>query len=179
MDEPLDEQYLRWLYSQVASVRLKNPARTYWSLLRHLYSKEYVWLVANDDNRVEDGRDLRSEFRREIHIHPDQNWMDLGCSMLEMLISLSRRLDFESEHEGGPAYWFWHMMENVGLDKFSDVYYQNDFTKEIVNDILDTVIWRTFDPDGRRGLFPLDHPREDQRDVELWYQSSAYLLERV
>lgn len=179
MNEPLDEQYLRWLYSQVASVRLKNPARTYWSLLRHLYSKEYVWLVANDDNRVEDGRDLRSEFRQTHEIQMDQSWMNMGCSMLEMLIGLSRRLNFELEHDGGVGYWFWHMMENLKLDQYSDAYYQNTFTKEIVNDILDAVIWRTFDPDGRRGLFPLDHPREDQRDVEVWYQLSAYLLERL
>jgi hypothetical protein len=179
MNEPLDEQYLKWLYSQVASVRLKNPARTYWSLLRQLYSKEYVWLVANDDNRVEDGRDLRKEFKREIEIGQDNSWMELGCSMLEMLIALSRRLNFESEHEDGPAHWFWHMLNNVGLEQYSDMYYTNTFTKELVEDILDTVIQRNFDPDGMGGLFPLDDPPEDQRFVELWYQSSSYLLEII
>src|SRR5689334_4311656 len=120
MNEPLDELYFKWLYRQVGSVRLRNPARTYWSLLRLLFTKEFVWIIPNDDNRVEDGRCLRHEFVEELGIeNVDYEWMSLGCSFLEMLIALSRWLAFEAE-EGEPRDWFWHVMRVLGLDIYRD-----------------------------------------------------------
>ena len=177
MSEPLDETYLIWLYRQVAPVRLKNPARTYWSLIRQLFTKEYVWLVPNDDNRVEDGRDLRREFVEECEIDPDPEWMGIGCSMMEMLLGLSRRLAFEGE--GEPRDWFWHLLQNLELRDCSDLNYEEQDLFNIVEDILDQVIWRTYERDGTGGLFPLKNPHEDQRDTELWYQMNHYLLEHT
>jgi hypothetical protein len=46
-----------------------------------------------------------------------------------------------------------------------------------VEDILDTCIWRTYQPDGQGGFFPLAWPEEDQTKVELWYQIAAYIDE--
>lgn len=176
MGEPLDEQYLKWLYRQVASDRLKDPTRTYWALLQQLYSKEFVWLVPNDDNRVEDGRDLRFEFKNERGIEDlDEDWMGLGCSFLEMLIGLSRRCSFESE--GRSKEWFWHLINNLKLGAFCDAHFRTKKQHEYVNDTMDTVIWRTYSPDGRGGIFPLSSPHDDQREIELWYQLSCYLLE--
>src|SRR5690349_15038133 len=59
---PLDELYYQWLYSQVGSTRLKDRTRTYWRLLKLLFTKEFVWIVPHDDNRIADGTDLRYEF---------------------------------------------------------------------------------------------------------------------
>ena len=59
MSHILDEDYLTWLYSQVGSVKLRNKAKSHWSLLRQMYTKEFIWLIPNDDNLLEDGRDLR------------------------------------------------------------------------------------------------------------------------
>lgn len=179
MDEPLDEQYLIWLYRQVASIQLQNPARTYWSLLKQLYVKEYIWLIPNDDNRVEDGRDLRYEFIEETHVDihtPD--WLTLGCSVLEMLIALSRRLAFEADGEASE--WFWTLLENVNLRQYNDLEYgkQAHDNYDAIEDILDEIIWRTYSYEGLGGLFPLRTAYEDQRDVEIWYQLSAYLSER-
>lgn len=173
MDEPLDELYLKWLYSQVGNVKLKNPARTYWKLIRQLYTKEFVWIIPNDDNRLADGRDLRDEFVEKSDLYDvDPIWMSLGCSMLEMLIGLSRRLSFEDDQPADE--WFWHLLGNLNLHELSD---DIKFDLEDVDEILDEVIWRTYDPDGHGGLFPLKDPEEDQREVEIWYQLSAYLLE--
>ena len=173
MSQPLDELYLTWLYRQIGSIRFKSPARTHWSLARQLYTKEFVWIVPNDDNRVEDGRDLRYEFiAEEGLVDVDPEWMALGCSMLEMLIALSRRFAFEME--GEPRRWFWHMLGNVGLNLTDD----DDIQKEEIDEALDCIIWRTYLPDGTGGLFPLKSPTQDQREVELWYQLSAYILER-
>lgn len=174
MDEPLDEIYLRWLYSQTGSVRIRNPRKTYWNLLRLLYKKEFIWIIPNDDNRVEDGRDLRYEFIDAEEIESvDIEWMHMGCSVLEMLIGLSRRLSFEAE--GEPRVWFWHLMNNLGLSIYTD---DTTISEDHINEVFDGVIWRTYEPDGYGGLFPLNRPERDQRDVELWYQLSAYIQER-
>lgn len=174
MNQPLDELYLNWLYECVADPTLASPSKTYWNLLHHLYTKEYLWLVPNDDNRVEDGRFLRDEFCDDLGLHDmDPHWMDLGCSMLEMLIALSRRLSFQAE--GEPRDWFWHLIDNLDI-RISD---RRRFPESRVEEVLDAVIWRTYNPDGSGGLFPLRHPDRDQRDTEVWSQLNAYLLERV
>lgn len=175
MIEPLDDLYLTWLYSKTGSVKIKNPSRTYWSLLRLLYRKEFVWIIPNDDNRVEDGRDLRYEFLEDqgLDEDDDQEWLGLGCSMLEMLIALSRRFAFEAE--GEPADWFWLIIRNLDLNQYTDKVH---FPTDEIDERLNAVIWRTYNSDGSGGLFPLQWPERDQRDVEIWYQLSAYILER-
>jgi hypothetical protein len=173
MDEPLDEMYFKWLYSQVENAKLKNPRGTYWRLLRVLHTKEFVWFVPNDDNRLEDGRELRYEFLEDKGIHEiDRHWIEIGCSMLELLIGLAIRSNFEDGRT--IQVWFWTMMRNIGLDGLNDA---TAWSEQDVVDVLDTVIFRTYKPNGRGGLFPLKRPDTDQREVELWYQMNAYLLE--
>ena len=175
MDEPLDELYFKWLYSQVGDPRIRNRNRTYWTILKQLYTKEFVWFVPNDDNRIQDGKELRYEFVDSEQLEDvDLNWVHLGCSMLELLVGLSRRLAFEAE--GQPRDWFWHLMENLGLCEYNDSY---RYSEEGVDEILDRIIWRTYRRDGHGGLFPLRRAKKDQRLIELWYQLSAYVLERT
>lgn len=170
MTETLDDVYLSWLYNQVGDVK-GNTSETYWNLLRQMNDIEFVWLVPNDDNRVGDGRDIRHEWASENGV--DLRMMDLGCSFLEMMIGLCRRLAFEAD-EGEAADWFWHLIRNLGLQSCTD---QSDYNREEVDERINAVIWRTYSRRGHGGLFPLRNPRRDQRDVELWYQMSAYLME--
>lgn len=175
MAGPLEEQYIYWLYRQVASVRARNPTRTFWSLIRLLHQKDFDWSIPNDDNRVEDGRDLRYEFASEYNLELSQNWINQKCSMLEMLIALSRRLSFEAE--GLPAGWFWELLKNIGLDDYNDNYIRGCDTQLIVY-ALNRVVDREYEADGHGGLFPLNDSREDQREIEIWNQASLYLMER-
>lgn len=169
MNQPLDELYLTWLYEQIA---VSTP-KAYWKLARQMYTKEFVWFIPNDDNRAEDGRYLRYEFLDEKGLEdPDPDWMQLGCSMLELFIGLSRRLSFQAG--GEPCDWFWVMVDNVGL-RFSD---RQKYPEGFVDEVLDNIIWRMYEPNGAGGLFPLNHSRRDQTQVELWYQMSDYLIER-
>lgn len=174
--EPIDDLYLEWLYSLVASTRLRSPSKTYWSLLRQLYCKEFIWLVPNDDNRAEDGRDLRIEF---IRIFPDtgptQAWIDLPCSFLELMVGLSRRLSFEAG--GSVGEWFWELIRNLGIDDITDARYPL-VSPQRIDEILNRVIFRLYARNGSGGFFPLTYPELDQTEVEIWYQLSAYLLER-
>lgn len=168
-----DDTYLRWLYRQVASVSLRDPSRTYWSLFRHLYQTEFVWNIPNDDNRFEDGRALRYEFIDASGITSvDHDWLWLPCSMLEMLVALSRRCAFEAD--GTARAWFWHLLHNIELHEITD---DKPFPEEDVDEVISNLIWRTYEPTGQGGLFPLKNAERDQTKVEIWYQLAAYLLQ--
>lgn len=171
MNGVLDDPYLSWLYSQIGNVKERNKSLTYWDLIRQMYSIEFIWLVPNDDNRVEDGRGLRQEWAEELGISLDPNWRTLGCTFLEMLIGLSRRISFEAD--GHAETWFWHLIENLGLLGCTD---RSRYNQDEVDERIHAVIWRTYDRNGHGGLFPMRRARKDQRDVELWYQMNAYLL---
>jgi hypothetical protein len=171
----LDNQYFEWLYKNIGSIRNSNPFRSYWHLARVLYTTPYFWFVHNDDNRVEDGRALRDEFLSEYPLgNVELEWMGLDCSMLEMLIGLARRAEFQSDTSAGD--WFWKFMQNLEIRDYTDAVW-NPHIEQEVNEALERVCRRTYAQDGTGGLFPLRRPERDQRRIELAYQLSAYLLE--
>jgi len=170
-----DDLYFEWLYGQIASVKNRNPARSYWELARQLYQKPYAYFIGNDDNRDYDGKDLRREFIETCDIQDiDILWLDLECSMLEMLIAFARRAAFKVQ--GNSLDWFWKFIENLGLLDCTDEKYDRTIRRK-VDIVLERVINRTYRRDGSGGLFPLRDAKRDQRRIELWYQLSAYILE--
>lgn len=177
----IDDAYFEWLYGQVGPLKNRNPERNFWHLCRRLHSTEFIWFVPNDDNRVEDGKELRLEFLSSTprsFEDPHGLWQDLGCSMFEMLVALAKLAAFESERS--QVEWFWRLMHNLGLDRYSDKVYAHsvrDGIDEGVDEILEQLNNRTYRRNGVGGLFPLRRAREDQREVELWYQLSSYLQE--
>lgn len=172
MSNPLSEDYLRWLAPQIRDEQYSQD-KTYWDLLSIMFEKPFESLVPNDDNRMVDGTDLRLEFCYSQNIRVDA-LKNLGpCSFLEVLIGLSKRLAFAA---GGRAQgWAWQLILNLELSKMSDPLNRRKVRR--VDDILDTVIQRTYDPDGCGGFFPLAWPDEDQTQKELWYQMAAYIDE--
>jgi hypothetical protein len=178
---PLSGDYLLWLASQIRGEDDGNPNRTYEGLLTIMFEKEFVWLVPNDDNRKADGLDLRVEFchRQNIPMGRVREFLDKEspsppCSFLEVLIGLSRRLEFAA---GGRANgWAWVLMHNLELHRITDPVGRAKARR--ANAILDKCIWRTYESNGRGGFFPLMWPDENQVHVELWYQMSAYINEQ-
>ena len=170
MTEELDAAYLEWLHDMVGP---QEQGITHDKLWDKLYHYEFVMLVPNDDNRCMDGIALRKEF---VHhsgrlFNPGRHWMEEGCTVLEMLIGVARHLSFTAEGEVGE--WFWHLINNLGLTRFNDRRYHAGR----VHEILERFVWRGYSYDGNGGLFPLQEPQEDQRDVELWFQMESYILE--
>lgn len=171
----LDELYFTWLYGQVADPEIEEPSLTYWQLLKQLFTTEFVWRVHNDENRLQDGKALRLEFIRSQALDGvDPEWMNIGCSVLELMVGLARHLAFLAD--GEPPFWFWQITENLGLRRYTDDVIDEDIETDIKL-ILEHLIERRYQYDGRGGFFPLKHPSRDQRGVELWYQMSAYVLE--
>lgn len=176
MGGTLDDLYLTWLENEVGVVEYNGPGGTYQRLLRQLYVTPFEWFVPNDDNRAIDGEELRDEFLSEIgESRYPANWGSLPCSMLEMLVALSRRISFETDK---PSKWaFWLMIGNLQLLRCEDDRYGKHLDDPEVTLALRDINRRSYDYSGEGGLFPLKHAEEDQRQVELWYQLSAYLLE--
>lgn len=171
MSNPLTEDYLRWLVTQIREDVDRSP--TYWDLFKIMFEKEFEWLVPNDDNRLQDGLDLRAEFCYANRIRAGSLNRIGPCSFLEVLIGLSRRMAFAA---GGSAQgWAWQFVDNLELSRMSDPLGRRRIRK--VDEILDTVIWRTYTPDGVGGFFPLARADEDQTKKELWYQMAAYIDE--
>jgi hypothetical protein len=172
MDEPIENLYFSWLCAKVSRVENPTPSLTYWKLFRALYRNEFVWLVSGDDSRALDGLELREEFFRESGIPEDPVWESMNCSIFEMLISFSRRAQFNAGETS--AFWFWKMLENLGLREANDA----SFREEEVEEVLYNLVWRNYDRRGHGGLFPMNNPQHDQRHVEVWYQFCEYLVDQ-
>jgi hypothetical protein len=181
MSEPvIDGQYFDWLYGRIADPGFKDKSLTYWKILRVLYLKEFYWTVDNDENRVDVGKALRITFLNEMGIDRhsvDPHWLDLPCSMFELMVGLANDLSFQAG--GKPHYWFWeHLMVNIGLAGFSDKIRFTDIRRQQIDQLLDMLINRQYEPTGLGGFFPLQDPPTDQTKVELWFQLSEYVIER-
>lgn len=163
MGEGRTDRYLDWLTNQI------RPSRdgSFRDLYDLLHTKEFVWFVPNDDNRIDDGFDIRFEFFHRTVTLPQ------GCSVLEVLIGLSRRIAFIAG--GDSEDWAWELLVNLGLDRMSGNI--GRVRAEQVEEILERFIWRTYDPDGSGGLFPLKWPPADQRKIEIWYQMCSWIEE--
>lgn len=170
--------YFQWL---CAVTKINSSAKSYWILAKDLFKKEFYWTVPNDDNRAQDGKDLRNIFAdNNGYSKQERDYLDGPCSMLEMLIALSRRIeDTMADPDKGDqtVRWFWMLIKNMGLDKFTDEDYADLCGPIIVEQILDEVLDRSYKRSGKGGLFPLKSTKKDQRKVEIWYQMCAYLLE--
>lgn len=171
MATPIEQVYFTWLCDRVNV----NNGKSYDDLLGQLHTKEFVWFIPNDDNRLGDAQDFRYLFVNENGI---ENPGDLlkgvpPLSVLEVILGLSERLSFLAD--GGAPDWAWTIIGNLDLHRYSDPITPRK--AEIIDDILESLIWRTYEPDGTGGFFPLTHPNENQTKIEIWAQMHSYLNE--
>lgn len=172
---PMDETYFNWLYEKIRPS--SKPGLTqYTKVCVIAHQIIFNWIVPNDDNRAAEGKELRYAFMEEIGINPppDKEWMSLDSSILEMMIALAERCEFMITL--GLPMWFDIFMGNMELDHYNDgVYMESDRFR--ITRMLTRFNERRYKPNGKGGLFPLQYPKRDQREVELWYQMSAYMAE--
>lgn len=168
MTEPLENLYFSWLCAKVSQVENPAPSSTHLKLFRKLFQTEFVWLLSGDDNRAEDGLELREEFFVASGI-TDEFDPHEGCSVFEMLIAFSHRAEFMVGET--PRFWFWLMLENIGLSGANDASYN----EEKAHRILYNFLWRLYDENGRGSLFPLTDSTQNQKETEIWYQFCEWL----
>jgi hypothetical protein len=163
--------YFDWLTQQFEI--LGKSKRTYQALFLKLFSTEFVWTIPGDDNRVKDALDLRREFENQGGPRFGRIQTLQFVTVLEVLLALSRRLAFLA---GGEApEWAWHLLENLNIEGCSDPLTLTQSGH--IDEVLDALVWRTYQKNGRGGFFPLKKPKGDQRKVELWYQMQEYISE--
>lgn len=150
-----------------------------------LYDTEFKWdkSIPRDSGREADGRYLRLRFAAEEDVELRDEWLAWPCSFLEFLISLALAIEEELMYDPSmpdrTADWFWLMMGNAGLDIYTDAHMMEGKTLALsmVYEKVEKVMRRRYSPNGDGGLFPLKHPKMDQRKVEIWYQANAYFIE--
>lgn len=156
---------------------IKN--RNYFELARALHMYEFRAKLPADKNRGMDGMQLRVEFMQR-HGEYGSATNRGGCTILELLVAIARRMSFlmhgnSSDHR--TAYYFWVLIRNLGLEKLTDENWYSSSGDFFVEDAVWRITDRQYDRNGKGGLFPLKHPMEDQRGVEIWYQMHAWLGE--
>lgn len=163
--------YYNWLLDKI---NFKDSDHCkYGKLMRYLRSVEFTSRVPKDENRIIDGLNLRDDFMYEQNV---KGYIEGPCSVLEMLVAFSIRIEIDITGDPGKddlGRWFWVMIRNLGLLEYTDRHFDIDE----VDSIIEKFINRKYTRDGRGGLFPLFHPKTNQRETELWYQMQRYLTE--
>lgn len=167
-------QYLFWLTGLVCD---EHHQRYYQRLLETLHETEFIWIMNNDENRAADGIDLRTKFLEEkkYDYRECSDILDGSCSLLEMMVGLAYRCEHsimgDEEYGDRTAKWFWIMIHNLDLYEMDDGRYDDKY----VQFVIETLLYRTYQRNGKGGLFYIRNCRRDLRKVEIWYQMSWYL----
>lgn len=144
----------------------------------YLHNTEFRYVLSRDINRAGDGEGLRYRFAllqpHEDLVEAVQECLDEPCSVLEMMIALALRCEEtimdNPKYGDRTAQWFWGMIVNMGLGGMSDDRYHRPTVEMAVDRMLD----RTYDQDGRGGLFTVENCKRDLRNVEIWHQMLWY-----
>ena len=162
----IKESYFNYL---IRKIGLENDTLMTSSLWAMFCMPFYI-LVDFDSNRYEDGKQLRRDlaFERPSTRGALSREMPDDCSMLEMLVALAARMSLTIDHT--PSSCFWHMFDNLDISDPTD--------PEEVEEAMRILRDREYNYDGSGGgLFPVDSPNSDFRDIEIYKQMNEYLIE--
>lgn len=170
-------QYNQWLLEKIHGYDTQYS--DFSKLLDLLSSIDYVYYAyhnGSDKDRYRDGLNLRNIYSESTDDFYILSWAQ-DCSVLEMLIALAIKIDFGImgiPNKDNAYYWFWLMLENLGLIKFSDKKFDEHDARKIISDWL----YRDIDFNGSGGIFPLKISETDQRNESTWSQLNYYINER-
>jgi len=157
IENKYEYNYFKWISTKV-DVHEK--------ILLEMYNVPFAWTVLGDKNRAYDVKDLRLQYIHNTGKSMPEGWADeQPVSVLEVIYRFCQTADFETDIEA--RHWFSTIVNNLDLTL--------DLSDRDIRDVLQRFIWREYDSNGYGGMFPLEHPNEDQRKVEIWYQFQAYL----
>lgn len=176
--DDIRNDYFNWLSGTVCRNRFSKDI-SYRKLLMHLHDTEFVWSIPKDHNRAEDGISLRYHFAIQNFTDDSAQliteYLDGPCSVLEMMVALA--LHCEKHIMDDPAFgdrtgqWFWGMIVNLGLGSMQDSRYD----RRVVDVAMARLLNRTYEPNGKGGLFTVRDCQKDLRRVEIFYQLCWYL----
>lgn len=165
-----NEAYFNWFLEKF------NPKRTYTRLFQTMFNTVYVYdpKFELDKNIETNGKDLVWDFFEEKDIPPSDVIRGRSCSFLEAVVSLvylykktisSDETDYKS--------FFWEMMDNCHLIKYSDEY----FNYQQVQAIIKKIVNRSYSIKGNGGLFPRKGNEYNSKELDLIKQFNLYIGE--
>ena len=170
----INDDYFEFLCELIDSTRFSKRV-SYRKLLMRLHDIEFTYFVPYDDNRADDGVQLRRRFALMRENMSLSDYISGPCSVLEMMVALAVRCEetiMDDALMGNrTGQWFWGMIHNLGLSPMSDY----KFDREYVDNVITRLLNREYEPDGEGGLFRVRNCDRDMRTVEIWCQLSWYL----
>lgn len=149
----------------------------YSHLLHHLFDKDFEWIRPLDQNCAVYGLKMRDDWREKVR--RKGNFEDKNCSILEVMVSLAVRMEdnvMSNDVFGDrTSYWFWLMVQNLGLISMDDRYYEEEKVDKILEKFLD----REYKRDGNGGLFIIKDRNIDMRTCDIWQQAMGFLRKYV
>lgn len=171
--------YFDWMYDKV---RQPHETKMYTKLFEYLNNTEFTVIIPMDYNRLEDGRNLRYIFAYETGFHSSaisEAFSGMPCSVLEMMVALANRCEdsiMTNTNYGDRTWvWFWDMISTLGLSDMDDEH----FVPLKVSHAMYRFLNRTYEPNGKGGLFEIHDGSKDMRQIEIWYQMCFYLDEQL
>lgn len=178
--EAFATSYLQWLRELV------DEQNRYSFLINFLFELEFVWVVERDFNRLKDGCSLRDKFSDYSGLECEESWIDWPCSILEMLIGLSYRIEtvlYDPSDGDRLSKWFWVMVSNMGLRGCTDDNVAGDLetARAYICKQVDGMINRKYDEEGRDcALFRRPEGSiTDYREAEIWVQANDFMMEKM
>lgn len=173
-EDRVNNEYFDWLCELIDSKRFSKRI-SYRKLLMRLHDIEFTWFVPHDDNRADDGVQLRRRYALECHDMELSDYIVGPCSVFEMMVALAIRCEEnimdDALYGNRTGQWFWGMIHNLGLTPMTD----SEFDRNFVDEVIARLLNREYEPDGKGGLFTVRHCDHDLRTVEIWCQLSWYL----
>lgn len=166
--------YFNWLCGIVG---VDYDSHSFSFCIETLYELPFYSILGRDEDRGADGLELREEYAEETRLWADKT---RPCSVLEMMIGLSRRMHdiLEGTAEYEDRDYFWMLMENLTLTSCNDEEWDELNFERDVRDIVYILLERKYRRSGRGGLFPMKDTCRDQRRKEIWYQMHEWIQER-
>lgn len=171
----MTNEYLEWLIDRYLLWN-EEPRQSHSHLASVMHEVPFVPKLRRDQNRASDGMYLRNHFTGDtgfIDGFPEE------CSMLELFGGIADRIEFMYP-DNTPDQWFTQLLLNAKLVEYNDFRMELLWEKSVtkIKNRLAMINDRTYSSNGEGGLFPLpneDGDFQDQREVEIWYQISAWL----
>ena len=155
-EDRINDEYFEWLCELIDSKRFSKRV-SYRKLLMHLHAIEFTWFIQRDENRADDGIQLRRRFAMVRDDLSLQRYLQGPCSVLEMMVALALRCEEwimdDAQMGNRTGQWFWGMIHNLGLSPMTD----SRFDKNFIDDTIARLLNREYEPDGSGGLFTVKH----------------------
>lgn len=175
MHDQIENEYFEWMTGLVHADRFSGRF-SYDKLLMLLHSVEFTPTIRRDNNRAQDGVDLRYRFIL-MHNYDERvlGYLQGPCSVLEMMVALAVRCEEtimdDPEFGDRTGQWFWGMVRSLGLGSMSNA----QFDKAYSLDVIERFLKREYSPEGVGGLFTIKGIKRDLSTMEIWYQLCQWI----